>query len=293
MAPHKLLLTKILFLTNIKSLENIWVKLKAFDRSTCAAVDSTQTIINVFVPDMHAGPDQNICFGSSTNLDATGAASYSWTSTDKRFSSDIKQPPVSPEDTTLYILNMIDADGCTRTDSLQVNVIPSIDLSFDFEKVYDCQNRPYLKVKSTSKLKPDEDVAFFFGDGQSSNEMETTHSYELDGVYSVTLRGTKDVCAYQVSREIPIITLQIPNVITPGEEDGLNDTFRIRYGDPAVLTSDAKIGLKIMDRWGVNVYESKDYRNDWKGADLDEGVYYFEANVLGEVQCKGWVHLIK
>jgi len=96
-----------------------------------------------------------------------------------------------------------------------------------------------------------------------------------------------------VTKDVSVVTLRIPNVITPGEEDGLNDTFKLAYGDPPLPRTGITIGLKIMDRWGVKVYESKDYRDDWNGAGLDEGIYYFEAEVLGEVQCKGWVHLIK
>jgi hypothetical protein len=34
--------------------------------------------------------------------------------------------------------------------------------------------------------------------------------------------------------------------------------------------------LKVFNRWGTIVYESGDYKNDWKISDLAEGVYYYE-----------------
>jgi len=34
--------------------------------------------------------------------------------------------------------------------------------------------------------------------------------------------------------------------------------------------------LKVFNRWGNVVYESADYKNDWKVSDLSEGVYYYE-----------------
>lgn len=269
------------------------VKLKAIDHSTCIGEDSTTTVVNVFLPNMHAGPDQDICIGSSATLEASGAASYAWKTTNSRFTSELEDPLVAPEDTTLYIVTMTDVNGCVRKDSVKVNVVPGVDLSFDFQKVYDCQTRPYVKVQNTSKLKDDEEASFFFGDGQSSNETETIHTYEQDGTYSIALRAQKEFCVYEVTKSVTLVTLRLPNVITPGEEDGLNDTFKLAYGDPPVPRGDLRIGLKVMDRWGKRVYESKDYQDDWNGAGLDEGIYYFEAEVLGEVQCKGWVHLIK
>ncbi|MEI9919760.1 MAG: PKD domain-containing protein [Bacteroidota bacterium] len=269
------------------------VKLKAIDHSTCIGEDSVTTVVEVYRPNMNAGPDQTICFGSSTHLTANGAAQYLWKTIDTRFSSDAKEPLVAPADTAEYFVTMTDADGCILKDTVVVNVVPGIDLSFNMQRIYDCQTRPVLKLESTSQLKKDEAATFLFGDGQSSGETETVHTYERDGTYTVSLQATKEFCTYQVSKDVPIVTLMVPNVITPGEEDGLNDTFKIRYGDSPLSGANLKVSLKVMDRWGVSVFESKDYKDEWNGAGLDEGIYYFEADVLGEVQCKGWVHLIK
>jgi hypothetical protein len=269
------------------------VKLKAIDRSTCIGEDSTTTVVDVFLPDMHAGPDQNICTGSSTHLTASGGTLYAWKTVDNSFTSALNEPLIAPVDTTNYYVTMTDINGCVRKDTVKVNVVPVINLAFEYERYYDCYTKPYVKVKNLSELKDGETTAFHFGDGNSTEENEATYSYEHDGIYTISLRGTKEFCVYQVSEEVRAVTLRIPNVITPGEEDGLNDAFRIVYGSPPVPKDDLDIGLKIMDRWGVRVYESSDYRDDWKGADIEGGVYYYEIEIRGEAQCKGWIHLIK
>jgi len=33
--------------------------------------------------------------------------------------------------------------------------------------------------------------------------------------------------------------------------------------------------LSIFNRWGNKIYESSDYKNDWKGDGQSDGVYYF------------------
>jgi gliding motility-associated-like protein len=268
------------------------VTLKAIDHSTCASEDSVSVTIEVFQADMNGGPDKDICFGSSTKLEGTGAATYLWRTIDNRFTSTVAQPTVAPEDSTTYYLTMTDVGGCIRKDTVTVNVVPGIELAFDYERQYDCLTRPFLKVTNKSELKDGEEAMFFFGDGTSTGEEETIHNYEQDGEYTVSLRATKEFCVYQVSEVVPIVTFRLPNVITPGSEDGLNDVFRVVHGNSAVPW-DLPVGMKIMNRWGKLVFETNDYKNDWNGADVDAGTYYYEADIHGEVQCKGWIQLIK
>lgn len=270
------------------------VQLKAIDHSTCIGEDSVSLNVEVYLADMHAGPDQDICHGTSTRLAVTGdVAFYSWKTADGTFNSAEASPLVSPEDSTNYYVTMINPEGCLRRDTVAINVIPSIDLKFDYQKIYDCETRPYVKVQNVSELKDGEGATFLFGDGTTTDETEAVHTYEEDGDYTITLRATKEFCVYQVSEDLRFVTVKVPNVITPGEEDGLNDVFKVQYGDPLWPKNDVVIRLKIMNRWGITVFESKDYNDDWKGADIDAGIYYYEVELVGEMKCKGWIHLIK
>ena len=80
--------------------------------------------------------------------------------------------------------------------------------------------------------------------------------------------------------------LDIPNIITPNG-DGKNDEFRIKG-----LELYDRVGLTIVNRWGNEVYKSNAYNNDWSGAGLSEGTYFYVLELVkggkSEVQ-KGWV----
>ncbi|MBM3178651.1 MAG: gliding motility-associated C-terminal domain-containing protein [Bacteroidetes bacterium] len=73
----------------------------------------------------------------------------------------------------------------------------------------------------------------------------------------------------------------IPNIFTPNN-DNINDAFVIRNLPRGSL-------LTITNRWGIVVYESKDYKNDWKGMGLPDGVYYYL--ISGGQKASGWVEL--
>jgi len=76
---------------------------------------------------------------------------------------------------------------------------------------------------------------------------------------------------------VPSTTLFIPEGFSPNG-DGLYDAFIIEGA------SDKKISLKIINRWGNVVYQSSDYKNDWKGIgnmglhtgeNLPDGTYFY------------------
>jgi hypothetical protein len=71
----------------------------------------------------------------------------------------------------------------------------------------------------------------------------------------------------------------LPNVITPGNNDGLNQTFQVHsmlQGWP----------FSVFNRWGREVYNTPAYYNQWDGADLASGVYYYRlvSPCMGELR---------
>jgi len=85
--------------------------------------------------------------------------------------------------------------------------------------------------------------------------------------------------------------LIIPNVFTPNG-DGVNDTFFI----PGLDTY-AENEIVIINRWGNNIYEKKNYKNDWTGPGLPEGTYFYVLRVLNNAgnwdSYKGYVTLLR
>jgi hypothetical protein len=86
------------------------------------------TFANVFSTSVSATPS-SICKGSTSQLDliaygGSGNYTYSWSSIPAGFTSNIPNPVVSPEDTTLYIVATSDGTT-TRHDTAQVKVVPT------------------------------------------------------------------------------------------------------------------------------------------------------------------------
>ncbi|NQX43097.1 gliding motility-associated C-terminal domain-containing protein, partial [Pedobacter steynii] len=63
--------------------------------------------------------------------------------------------------------------------------------------------------------------------------------------------------------------LEIPNTFTPNG-DGRNDTFQVKGRE-----NYDSIEISIFNRWGDEVYRSKNYKDEWDGAGLNEGTYFY------------------
>lgn len=71
-----------------------------------------------------AGNDRTICEGESTQLNASGGVSYSWSPAAGLSCTDCANPIASPASSTTYTVTVIDAGGCTGTDSVRITVQP-------------------------------------------------------------------------------------------------------------------------------------------------------------------------
>jgi gliding motility-associated-like protein len=78
--------------------------------------------------------------------------------------------------------------------------------------------------------------------------------------------------------------LFIPNIFTPnGDQD--NEEFYIR-------NLPANTAIQITDRWGKEIYSSSNYKNDWKGGNSPDGIYYYKI-ILADKAVSGWVEILR
>ena len=97
--------------------------------------------------------------------------------------------------------------------------------------------------------------------------------------YQICVVNCPDICATaNVNLVITLDDIIIPNAISPNS-DGLNDTWII----PGLLQRDIR-EMTIINRWGIVLYNTKSYENDWngnnmKGKPLPEGTYYYYLNM--------------
>jgi gliding motility-associated-like protein len=82
---------------------------------------SSDTIVLVVnpLPTVVAGADVTICAGSSNDIQASGAQSYSW---DNGVGAGAGPHSVSPTTTTVYTVTGTDVNGCVNSDDLTVTV---------------------------------------------------------------------------------------------------------------------------------------------------------------------------
>ncbi|GAB4133052.1 MAG: hypothetical protein Fur0041_04940 [Bacteroidia bacterium] len=96
--------------------------------TTGAGCSDTTTLFVNLVNNIvvNAGPDTSICPGASVNLNATGGIQYVWSSNPVAtiVNGNTASPTVTPSSTTMFTVNVTDANGCFGSDSLTVTVLP-------------------------------------------------------------------------------------------------------------------------------------------------------------------------
>jgi hypothetical protein len=94
---------------------------------TCTATDVVTVQVDNPVP-VEAGLDAEICIGQSTQLNATGANSYTWSPSTGLSATNAANPTATPDTTTSYIVTGV--NGCyTTTDTVTVLVHPLPDIT--------------------------------------------------------------------------------------------------------------------------------------------------------------------
>lgn len=136
-----------------------------------------------------------------------------------------------------------------------------------------------------------------FGDGDTATSFRVTHTFQKANTvkgpnpsYTVKLHIYNDNgCDSVIEKIIPIriAQLKIPGVITPNG-DGKNDVFLIANvnktgsGDDIKITNEyQRMELVVFDRWGRKLYESQNYKSDWKADGVPDGSYYYILKTIG------------
>lgn len=114
-----------------------------------------------------------------------------------------------------------------------------------------------------------------FGDDEDSSSLQNpVHFYSEVGDYIVSLKvKNKYNCLDSTNRKInvnEIPSIYIPNSFTPNH-DGINDVFKIYCNEAA------KIEVSIYNRWGEEIFQSKNKKFEWCGEDAPDGTYTYKV----------------
>ena len=94
------------------------------DTNGCVSTAASANVIVHPLPPANAGPDNAICIGNSTNLNASGGIVYAWSPTSGLSASTIQNPVANPTTTTIYTVTVTDVNSCSASDSMTLTVNP-------------------------------------------------------------------------------------------------------------------------------------------------------------------------
>ncbi|MCB0429535.1 MAG: gliding motility-associated C-terminal domain-containing protein, partial [Flavobacteriales bacterium] len=224
--------------------------------------------------------------------------SYLWTTTGNGvFLPDSVSPNVIylPDSTDSNIEIYLSAVGACQniTDTMKVSVgikaivTVSIDQEVPIGTKYVTVSGTI--VNATSGMWTSNGTGTFSPNDQSLNPTyyPSTRDYDLDSlVLTLTSSGANGCAMASDSVVIKFIEVTIPNVFTPyPESPGYNDVFFIR-GLPQGAS------LEVFNRWGIKVFQSDYYRNDWDAEGVKGDTYYYILT-WGDKYWKGYVQVIK
>jgi len=227
----------------------------------------------VVIPEI-PGPSLNMAFADercmksngTASVDATGGTgvyTYTWSTS----------PPQTPPTATnlsagTYTVTVFDGQ-CTQTGIVTLSNISDVAAAFTvhpavatlFENAFVSFSDNSLGASSWS---------WNFGDGGTGTGDFVTHNYQQLGIFTVTLTAASlNDCIDTAIRFVTIkdiYTFYIPNAFTPNG-DGVNDVFA-----PTGVSVDlSNFEMRIFDRWGKQIYHTKDISKPWDGTIENKG----------------------
>ncbi len=166
-------------------------------------------------------------------------------------------------------------DGCQFSASKEVTVLKPVSLGGDLNA---CEGEELT-------LKADKgNGSFLWKDGSTNSSFKVKQSGEYWVQHSFNGCMTSDTIQVTFTKcPEPFI----PNIITPNS-DKKNDFFNPQY-----LTV-GNWQLKIYNRWGVKLFESENYQNNWPDKKISDGTYYYLLrNSKTGQQYKGWLEVVQ
>ncbi|MGZ3884517.1 MAG: T9SS type B sorting domain-containing protein, partial [Bacteroidia bacterium] len=145
--------------------------------------DSITKNFNISLFSAGAVSGDTICQKQTTNLQAGGGTSYTWTPSGTLSNPNIANPTASPSVTTIYsvaITNTI--SGCSKTLTTQIVVNPKPTAGFTFS-VNPCGGGVYFTDQSIGATQWN----WNFGSTQTSTVQNAYNFYNTGGTYSVSL----------------------------------------------------------------------------------------------------------
>jgi gliding motility-associated-like protein len=266
------------------------ITLEAITNGGCGVVATQQITVGIKPPLPVIQVDKNIfCVNDTVRLQATVApnTTYSWTGPNN-FQSDSSTAviPVTGNQVAGIYKLVITSYQCSSDSAMVTLPAPQLTPIAAFHTNPDSVNALYGPVTiQFINDTVDADTFFWdFGDGSTSTAVNPSHTYTQKGKFSVRLTASRNnSCANStIKYDLAIIQdnnyIFIPNTFTPNG-DGINDLFNV------TITNIKDYYIRIFNRWGQQLFESKSILNSWdgtyQGRKAPFGVYYYVIDAIG------------
>ncbi|MBL4585886.1 MAG: gliding motility-associated C-terminal domain-containing protein [Flavobacteriales bacterium] len=245
--------------------DSFLVELIAYTTDGCR--DTVENMVYVWplpTPDITAGGPLQFCDGESVDLTVDPVGTPTLWSTGENTQT------ITVDTTGIYEVIIIDDKGCQGEDNISVLSWLLPDLTISNDTTVSLGEPVPLWVSGASFY---DWVADTYLDDATSDmpisSPKESITYTVTGTDNNGCRSTIDV-----SIEVLVdYNLKPVNLFTPNG-DGVNDRF---YIGNIECYSDCQ--LKVYNRWGLEVYSTNSYINDWKGTfnedPLPDGTYYY------------------
>ncbi|RWX02258.1 T9SS type B sorting domain-containing protein [Flavobacterium cerinum] len=226
-----------------------------------------------------------LCDGQTSSLTVvpgnfTGNAAYKWYYNEGLL-EDITAASIEIQETGTYKV-IVENNDCTTTREI---VVAPNDNPFEIIIDSGCVNYDYmLWVANLSDIQGA--VVTWTGPaGFNFTGTEANITNLPSGNYTATITNDEG-CTAIATLPIDNTSCIIPRGISPNG-DGMNDYFDLSNLDV--------IEIKIFNRYGLEVYESKNYKKEWYGQSskgtLPTGTYYYVITLSAGKKVTGWVYL--
>ena len=249
----------------------------------CGTLASDTVFYEVTSPplEVSVSPTVYLCPGESTLISAQafgglGSYSYYW----PHSGETVNEIWVTPFSTSNYQVEVSDDCGTFSVFASVQVVVVKPDANFTIISDPVTENLPIAFQNLTTNGYGYE---WYFGDGGYSDLIHPTHTYDMSGIYEVTLIATDSKgCIDSITIPIEIFKefyIYIPNAFIPNG-DRFNEVFSGSF------VGVKEIEIEIFNRWGQMVYSSQDLNFEWdgthKGKKVQNGTYVWKLTYISE-----------
>jgi gliding motility-associated-like protein len=280
------------------------VSLKATSAFGCVA-DSSKVLpasafVNIPVAAFAVSTDK-VCEGSSVNFTDQSTSSGTITAWDWSFGDGTRSTQQNPTKTYSKFgdytatLTVTDNNGCKSAITspgkvVSVRINPKIDAGPDLTAD---ENTPVVLRATAANAS---ELLFVWQPANLLSNptiLQPTYIATQDQDFVLTATDKDGLCTAQDAMKVKVLKkVVVPNAFSPNG-DGINDVWIIRN-----LPDYPDASVKIFDRYGQVVFESKGYSKPWdgtmQGRPLPVGTYYYIIHVkAGEKPLQGSITIIR